>query len=65
MSRHHNKTVVVEMTPEEVVLLDALRVRSGGLPQAEILRIAMKSVSGLNRDWWDAQPRTRIPGGRR
>lgn len=64
MSRHHNKTVVVEMTPDEVARLDLVRMASGR-PQAEILRLALVEVSNRDRDWWDAQPRTRIPGGRR
>ncbi len=64
MSRHHNKTVRVELTPEEALMLDAV-CATASLPQSEVFRIALKSVSGLNPDWWDAQPRTRTPGGRR
>lgn len=64
MSRHHNKTVQVELTPEEVEVLETVRATSG-LPQAEIFRIALAYVRYWHRDTWAAQERTRMPGGRR
>lgn len=65
MSRHHNKTVQVELTPDEADLLEQTRHISG-LPQAEIFRRLLIFAGDWSQsDWRGNTEPTRIPGGRR